>query len=391
MPLSPDKGDNMRLSILGSTGSIGIQTLQVADNLPGYSVAALSAYSNIDLLERQAMKYRPEMVAVMDEQSAAILEHRLAETEIKVLQGIDSLIYAAAIPSADMVVNALVGSIGLRPTVAAIEAGKNLALANKETLVIAGEIITGLAAEHKTTIRPIDSEHCAIFQCLQGNDSSAVNKIYLTASGGPFRGMSREALAHVTKDGALKHPKWTMGAKITIDSASMMNKGLEVIEAKWLFGLDLDRICVLVHPQSVVHSMVEFQDGSVMAQLGEPDMRVPIAYALTYPRRVRNDFPRTDFFLQNCLTFEEPDLDAFSCLRLAYEAGKTGGCMPAVMNAANEIAVELFLNDKISFLQIPQLIERAMEAYTVQEAKDISSVLAADEWGRGFVLNNIRR
>ena len=378
----------MKLTILGSTGSIGVQTLEVIDNLPECSIAALTAHSNIDLLEVQAKKYHPEMVAVIDEQAAYELERRLAGCGIRVGHGIDGVISAASIPAADMVVNALVGSAGLRPTVAAIEAGKNIALANKETLVAAGDIITRLAAKHEIAIRPIDSEHSAIFQCLQGNERGALSRIYLTASGGPFRGMSLDALAHVTRADALKHPNWAMGAKITIDSATMMNKGLEVIEAKWLFGIGLDQIHVLVHPQSVVHSMVEFHDGAIMAQLGEPDMRVPISYAITYPKRVQTDFPRVDFMLNNSFTFEKPDFMAFPCLRLAFEAAKTGNCLPAVMNAANEAAVGLFLGNKISFLQIPELIEKAMEAYTVgtgQDASDIDAVLAADEWGREFV------
>ncbi|MCL2699750.1 MAG: 1-deoxy-D-xylulose-5-phosphate reductoisomerase [Defluviitaleaceae bacterium] len=371
-----------RISILGSTGSIGVQTLGVADNL-GATVAALTAHSNIDLLEQQARKYRPEIVAVMDIPSAVELRKRLAGSGITVEQGIEGVIAAAAVSSADIVVNALVGGIGIRPTVAAIEAGKDIALANKETLVAAGEAITRLATERKVAIRPIDSEHSAIFQCLQGSHTAdAVEKIYLTASGGPFRGKSREMLENVTPSDALKHPNWDMGAKITIDSATMMNKGLEVIEAKWLFGIDLDRISVLVHPQSIIHSMVEFRDGAVMAQLGEPDMRVPISYALTYPDRARTDFPRIDFLKSNSLTFEKPDLDAFPCLRLAYEAAKAGGCLPAVMNAANEAAVGLFLENKISFLRIPLLIEKAMGAYTLKDAPDIAAVLAADEWGR---------
>lgn len=384
----------MKLSVLGSTGSIGMQTLEVVDHIPGCSVVALTAHSNIDLLEQQAKKYNPEIIAVMDEQSAYVLERRLSRYGIRVEQGIDGVINAASVPVADMVVNALVGSAGLLPTAAAIEAGKDIALANKETLVAAGEVIMRLAALHKTEIRPIDSEHSAIFQCLQSNERNAVSRIYLTASGGPFRGMSQDMIANMTRADALKHPNWNMGAKITIDSATMMNKGLEVIEAKWLFGIGLEQISVLVHPQSVVHSMVEFHDGAVMAQLGEPDMRVPISYAITFPKRVQTDFPRVDFLIKNTLTFEKPDYKTFSCLRLALEAVKAGGCMPAVMNAANEAAVELFLADKILFLQIPQLIEKAMEAYTVgteQNDLDIKAVLTADRWGREFILNHIRR
>jgi 1-deoxy-D-xylulose-5-phosphate reductoisomerase len=297
----------------------------------------------------------------------------------------DGLIAAATISSADTVVNSVVGNIGLRPTVAAIKAGKNIALANKETLVTSGELVMKLVKDNNVNMYPVDSEHSAIFQSLQGNDMNKIENIWLTASGGPFRGMTD--LSNVTLADALNHPNWSMGKKITIDSATMMNKGLEVIEAKWLFNVDLDKIKVVVHPQSIVHSMVEYEDGAIIAQMGVPDMKVPIQYALTYPKRVKNTFPKLSFFEHNNLTFEKPDLDVFTCLALAFEAIKTGGTMPAVLNAANEIAVAKFLDNRIGFNDIPRLIEKAMSAYTVKYDYSLEDVYEADSFAREYVNN----
>ncbi len=378
-----------KIVILGSTGSIGTQTLQVVDNLKDYKVVALTAHTNVELIEKQARKYLPEKVVMLNEDAAELLAQKLSDTDITVLFGMEGLLEVATSPSVDVVVNALVGNIGLEPTVAAIKAKKQIALANKETLVTSGEIIMKLLKENHVSMLPIDSEHSAILQCLRGNENNEISKIILTASGGPFRGKTTGDLKKVTAKDALKHPNWSMGAKITIDSATLMNKGLEVIEAKWLFDLKKEQIQPLVHPQSVIHSMVEFCDGSIIAQLGEPDMKVPIQYALSYPNRPRNSFPKVDFLLRNHLTFEEPDLLSFPCLRLAFDAIAVGGTMPTVMNAANEVLVDLFLKEKISFLQIPELIELAMNTYTVKYSFDICDVLDADKWGRAFILDRI--
>lgn len=374
------------ISILGSTGSIGTQTLEVVREIGGISVAAISANSNIDLLEVQAKEFKPELVCVMDENKALELKKRLLGCKCEVVSGMDGLIAAATISSADTVVNSVVGNIGLRPTVAAIKAGKNIALANKETLVTSGELVMKLLKENNVKMYPVDSEHSAIFQSLQGNSMNKIENIWLTASGGPFRGMSD--LSGVTLSDALNHPNWSMGKKITIDSATMMNKGLEVIEAKWLFDVDLDRIKVVVHPQSIVHSMVEYEDGAVIAQLGEPDMKVPIQYALTYPKRVKNSFPKLNFFERNNLTFEKPDLKVFRCLALAFDAIKTGGTMPAVLNGANEVAVAKFLDGKIGFTDIPALIEKTMSAYTVKYDYTLDDVLEADSFAREYSDKN---
>lgn len=371
------------ISILGSTGSIGTQTLEVVREIGGISVKAITANSNIDLLEKQAKEFKPELVCIMDNKKASELQKRLPH--IEVVSGMEGLVAAATIASADTVVNSVVGNIGLRPTVAAIKAGKNIALANKETLVTSGELVMKLLKENNVKMYPVDSEHSAIFQSLQGNEMNKIEHIWLTASGGPFRG--RTSLEGVTLADALNHPNWSMGKKITIDSATMMNKGLEVIEAKWLFNVDLDRIKVVVHPQSIVHSMVEYEDGAVIAQLGVPDMKVPIQYALTYPKRVKNGFPKLNFFEHNSLTFEEPNLKVFTCLALAFEAIKTGGTMPAVLNAANEIAVAKFIDGKIAFTDIPVLIEKAMNAYTVKYNYTLEDVLEADAFARDFVSN----
>lgn len=373
-----------KISILGSTGSIGTQTLEVVENLKDIKVCAITGNHNIDLLEKQARKFQPELVAVMDEKNAEVLKGRLADMDISVVSGMDGLLEAATYEGVDTVVTSVVGNVGLKPTFEAIRAGKNIALANKETLVSAGQLVMDLAKKHNIHIYPVDSEHSAIFQSLQGNEDNPISRILLTASGGPFRGKKREELLNVTAADALKHPNWSMGNKITIDSATLMNKGLEVMEAKWLFGVDVDQIEVLVHPQSMVHSAVEFEDGAIMAQMGEPDMRVPIQYALTYPKRVKNPFPRVDFEKRNSLTFEKPDMETFKCLSLAYRALKTGGTLPAVLNGANEVAVARFLKGEIGFLEIPELIEQVMDAYTVKQEYTLEDLLEADAWAKAY-------
>ena len=373
-----------KISILGSTGSIGTQTLEVVDILENIRVMAITGNSNIRLLEEQARKYQPELVAVMDEKNAEELKNRLSDMNIRVVSGMDGLVEAATYEGVDTVVTSVVGNVGLKPTFEAIRAGKNIALANKETLVSAGQLVMDLAKKHDIKIYPVDSEHSAIFQSLQGNEDNKIERILLTASGGPFRGKKREELLEVTAADALKHPNWSMGNKITIDSATLMNKGLEVMEAKWLFGVDVDQIEVLVHPQSIVHSAVEYEDGAIVAQLGEPDMRVPIQYALTYPKRVKNPFPRVDFTQRNNLTFDKPDMETFKCLSLAYRALKTGGTLPAVLNGANEVAVARFLKGDIGFLQIPELIEQTMDAYTVKYEYTLEDLLEADAWAKDY-------
>ena len=347
------------ISILGSTGSVGRQTAAVAEHI-GLPVAALTAQHSISLLEQQARRLHPKFVAGFDEESAKLFKIAVADTDIKVGSGLEGLIEAAAMDASDCVVTGVSGSIGLKPTLAAIDAGKRIALANKETLVCAGEIVMKRAAEKGAEIVPVDSEHSAIFQSLMGRKKGELKKILLTGSGGPFRGRKRAELEDITPEIAVKHPNWNMGAKITIDSASMMNKGLEVIEAHWLFGIPYEQIEVTVHPQSIIHSMVQFIDGSVKAQMGLPDMKLPIQYALSYPDRWPSDFKRIDFANQQPLTFEAPDLDKFKCLALAYEALGKGGNMPAIMNASNEIAVASFLNGKIGFLDIAETIEKTM-------------------------------
>ena len=377
--------ENMRtISILGSTGSIGTQTLEVVEVLGDIQVGAISGNHNIKLLEEQTRKFRPRLVSVMDEDNAKELKSRLADTNCKVVAGMDGLVEAATLGEADTVVTSVVGNVGLRPTFEAISAGKNIALANKETLVSAGQLVMDLAKKKGISIYPVDSEHSAIFQSLQGNKDNQIRRILLTASGGPFRGKTLDQLKNVTAADALCHPNWSMGKKITIDSATLMNKGLEVMEAKWLFGVDTDQIEVLVHPQSIIHSAVEYEDGAIMAQLGEPDMRVPIQYALTYPKRVANPFPKIDFAKRAQLTFDHPDMDTFRCLVLAYKALKIGGTMPTVLNGANEIAVAKFLSGKIGFLDIPALIEKTMEAYTVKENYTLEDLLEVDAWARAY-------
>lgn len=350
------------LALLGSTGSIGTQTLDVVRAHPGrFRVAVLTAQRQADLLVQQAREFRPAVVVIGDEAQYLGVKAALAsQPETTVLAGAEALAEVAARPDVDVVLTALVGYAGLLPTIAALQAGKTIALANKETLVVAGQLVTALARQHGAAIYPVDSEHSAIFQCLVGEQPDAVEKIILTASGGPFRGRSAQELASVTRAQALKHPNWEMGAKITIDSASLMNKGLEVIEAKWLFGLTDDQIEVVVHPQSIIHSLVQFRDGSLKAQLGLPDMKLPIQYALGYPERLANDFPRFSFLDYPTLTFEQPDGATFRNLPLAFEAMRRGGNAPCVLNAANEIAVAAFLREKIGFLQLPEVVENCL-------------------------------
>jgi 1-deoxy-D-xylulose-5-phosphate reductoisomerase len=350
-----------QIAILGSTGSIGTQSLEViAANDSLFEVYAITANNNIDLLIQQARKFNPEMVAIGNESHYNQLKEALSDLPIKVFAGADSIAQVAEMQPIDIVLTAMVGYSGLKPTMNAIKAGKKIALANKETLVVAGELICDLAAKSNAAILPVDSEHSAIFQCLAGEGNNPIEKLILTASGGPFRTKSMHELENVTVAQALKHPNWDMGAKITIDSASLMNKGFEIIEAKWLFGVSPDQIQVVVHPQSIIHSMVQFADGSIKAQLGMPDMKLPIQYAFTYPDRLKTNFPRFDFDLCNQFTFEKPDMERFRNLGFAYYAMDKGGNMPCVLNAANEIVVEAFLKDKIGFLQMSDIIETVM-------------------------------
>lgn len=350
-----------QLAILGSTGSIGTQALEVvSEHSDLFEVYALTANNQVDLLINQARKYMPEVVVIANERKYPELKEALEDLPIKVWAGADAIAQMVQSEPIDMVLTAMVGYSGLRPTISAIKAGKAIALANKETLVVAGELIMKLAAEHKVPILPVDSEHSAIFQCLTGAYDNPIEKILLTASGGPFRRKTLEELATVTKAQALRHPNWTMGAKITIDSASMMNKGFEMIEAKWLFDVTPDQVQVVVHPQSVIHSMVQFEDGAVIAQLGIPDMKLPIAYAFSFPTRMRSMAPRLDFNQYSTLTFEEPDMERFRNLAFAFEAARQGGNMPCILNAANEVMVAAFLQDRIGFLQMSDVIERTM-------------------------------
>ncbi|MDR2843161.1 MAG: 1-deoxy-D-xylulose-5-phosphate reductoisomerase [Candidatus Symbiothrix sp.] len=354
-----------QIAILGSTGSIGTQALDVirqhSDTLEVY---AMTAHNQVELLIQQAREFMPDTVVIANESKYELLKEALSDLPIKVWAGSDAIAQIVEAEPIDMVLTAMVGYSGLQPTIHAIQAGKAIALANKETLVIAGELITRLAKEHKTLVLPVDSEHSAIFQCLAGEWENPIDKILLTASGGPFRNFSWEQLKHVTKNEALKHPNWNMGAKVTIDSASLMNKGFEMIEAKWLFGVQPEQIQVLVHPQSIIHSMVQFRDMSIKAQLGMPDMRIPIQYALTYPSRFKSNFEPVDFTQFNQLTFEEPDTNRFRNLTFAFEAIRQGGNMPCILNAANEIVVEAFLKDQIGFLEMSEIIEKIMQSGT---------------------------
>lgn len=367
------------VAIIGSTGSIGTQTLEIARWNQDIKICALSAGRNIDLLEKQAREFRPEIVGLWDEKLADELKDRLKDMDIRVVSGMDGLIEIAEYKTSDILVTAIVGMIGIRPTVAAIKAGKDIALANKETLVTAGHIIMPLAKEKGVSILPVDSEHSAIFQSLQGNTHDSVEKILLTASGGPFRGKSREFLKYVKLEDALKHPNWSMGRKITIDSATMVNKGLEVIEAKWLFDVAPENIQVVIQPQSIIHSMVEYKDGAVIAQLGTPDMKLPIQYALFYPERRYMPGDRLDFTKLSSIVIETPDMDTFLGLRYAYEAIGIGGSMPTVFNAANEYAVKQFLDRKIDFLDIYDIIRASMDHHKLIENPDIDEILATEQ------------
>ena len=373
-----------KIGILGSTGSIGTQTLEVVRDNDDIQVAGLAAGSNIELLEKQIREFKPEMVSVMDEAGAKDLAVRIRDTTTRVSMGMDGMLELAALADMEMLVTAVVGMIGIRPTMEAIRAGKDIALANKETLVTAGHLIMPLAREMGVSIFPVDSEHSAIFQCLRKEGIRMCTRILLTASGGPFRGYDRERLAKVTLEDTLKHPNWVMGQKITVDSATLVNKGLEVMEACWLFGVGLDQVEVVVQPQSVIHSMVEFEDGAVMAQLGTPDMKLPIHYALCYPQRRFLPGRRLDFTTLGSLSFGAPDMDTFQGLPLALEAARTGGSMPTVFNAANECAVRKFLQKEIRFLDIYDMICSAMERHQVQEAPSLDEILAAeadtDQW-----------
>lgn len=365
-----------RIALLGSTGSIGTQTLDVVRHYPeDFRVTALAASSNIEMLEKQIREFKPKMAVVYNEAKAAELKLRVRDIEVDILSGMDGLLAAATEASADIVLTAVVGMIGIRPTIAAIEAGKDIALANKETLVTAGHLIMPLAKEKGVKILPVDSEHSAIFQSLQGENRGQIHKILLTASGGPFRGKTLEDMRNVRVEDALRHPNWVMGRKITIDSATMVNKGLEVIEARWLFNVGLDKIQVVVHPESVIHSMVEFDDSAVIGQLGTPDMRLPIQYALFYPDRKPLHGEWLDLFALGTLHFEKPDLEVFRGLKLAYEALETGGSMTTVFNAANERAVAKFLDRKIQFLDIPEIIGEAMEKHTAITSPSLEQIL----------------
>lgn len=367
------------IAVLGSTGSIGTQTLEVVNENEDLKVAALAAGSNVVLLEEQIRKFRPKVAAVWEEEAAKRLRLAVKDLPVKVVSGMDGLIEISTLPEVETLVTAIVGMIGIRPTMEAIRAKKDIALANKETLVTAGHLIMPLAKEHGVKILPVDSEHSAIFQALNGESAPSVSKLLITASGGPFRGKKRAELENVQVEHALKHPNWAMGQKITIDSATLVNKGLEVMEAKWLFGVDLEQIQVVVQPQSVIHSMVEFSDGAVMAQLGTPDMKLPIQYALYYPKRKYLKGERLDFCKLSQITFEEPDTETFQGLPLAFAASRAGGTMPTVFNAANERAVHMFLHRQISFLDIYEIIGTCMEQHTVTENPEVDQILAAEQ------------
>ncbi len=368
-----------KIAILGSTGSIGTQTLEVVRENGDIQVLGLAAGNNIKLLEKQIREFRPKFAAVWSEEKAKELREKVKDLDVTILSGMDGLLEISVLPESEILVTAIVGMIGLRPTIAAIKAGKDIALANKETLVTAGHIIMPLAREYNVKILPVDSEHSAIFQSLQGNNRSELHKILLTASGGPFRGRTREDLMNIQVEDALKHPNWEMGRKITIDSSTLVNKGLEVIEAKWLFDVDIDQVEVVVHPQSIIHSMVEYVDGAIIAELGTPDMKLPIQYALYYPERRFLPGERVSFATLSQLTFEKPDLNTFPGLRLAFEAGKAGGSLPTVYNAANELAVSKFLNRKIKYLEIPEIIETCMRNHKNINNPTVEEVLQTEK------------
>lgn len=378
--------EKKRIAILGSTGSIGTQALEViSSHSDHFQVEVLTAQSNADLLIQQAIAHKPNCVVIGDESKYETVKQALWSNDIKTYAGREALSQVVESSEIDMVLTALVGAAGLEPTINAINHKKHIALANKETLVVAGEMVTKLARENSVNIYPVDSEHSAIFQCLAGEWHNPIEKIYLTASGGPFRGKDREFLAQVKKEQALKHPNWTMGAKITIDSATLMNKGLEVIEAKWLFHLKTSQIDVIVHPQSIIHSIVQFEDGSMKAQMGLPDMKLPIQYAIGYPERLKSDFPRFNFLDYPTLTFEKADTDTFRCLALAYSALEQGGNMPCILNAANEEAVARFLKDEITFLQIAEVVEKAMQKISFVATPTLEDFLQSDQDARMFV------
>ena len=379
-----------KISILGSTGSIGTQTLDVVRKNPDkFKVIAISANSSVDLLLEQIIEFKPKYVAVYNETSAKKLKERIpSNINIEVLSGMEGLKTISSLDEIDVLLTAIVGMIGLVPTLCAIRNGKTIALANKETLVTAGKLVMSEAKKYNVDILPVDSEHSAIFQCLNGEKN--IDKIILTASGGPFRGKSKEELLNVTKNEALKHPNWSMGRKISIDSSTLMNKGLEVIEAKWLFDVDYKDIDVVVHPQSIIHSMVQFNDSSIIAQMGRPDMRLPIQYALTYPDRMLNDFERLDFTKFSTFTFEKPDLETFPCLKLAFDCLKMGGTYCAVLNAANEVLVNEFLEDKIGFYDIPYYIEKTLQAHNSIEDPTLEEILEVDRWAREYVKKSIK-
>lgn len=368
-----------KISILGSTGSIGTQTLDVVRTNKDIEVTALAAGGNISLLEKQLREFKPRLAAAWTEENAALLRERVKDLDVKVVCGMEGLLEIATEPQAEIMVTAIVGMIGIRPTIAAMEAGKDIALANKETLVTAGHIIMPLAKAKHVKILPVDSEHSAIFQCLNGEGMKRIQKLLLTASGGPFRGRTREEMKDIQLEDALKHPNWTMGRKITIDSSTMVNKGLEVMEARWLFGVTMDQVQVVVQPQSVIHSMVEFSDGAVMAQLGTPDMKLPIQYALYYPQRRFLSGERLDFTKLGQITFEAPDFKNFKGLSLAYEAGRRGGTLPTIFNAANELAVKKFLDREISYLTITDMIEAAMGQHRVILNPSVEEILTAEQ------------
>ena len=380
-----------KISVLGSTGSIGTQTLEIARYNQDIGITALAAGSNVELLEKQVREFHPKIACLWKEEAARELKRRIRDLDVKVVSGMEGLMEAACEPEAQIVVTAVVGMIGIRPTIAAMEAGKDIALANKETLVTAGHIIMPLAKEKGVKILPVDSEHSAIFQCLQGAGENRIHKILLTASGGPFRGRSREQLAGVQPEDALKHPNWSMGRKITIDSSTMVNKGLEVMEAHLLFDVDMDQVQVVIQPASVIHSMIEYEDGAVIAQLGTPDMKLPIQYALYYPERRFLPGDRLDFTKLKEITFDEPDMETFRGLKLAYEAGKAGGSLPTVFNAANELAVSLFLEKKIPYLAITDLIQGAMENHKRKAAPNVDQILAAEQEAYDFIRETLRK
>ncbi|MCI6408620.1 MAG: 1-deoxy-D-xylulose-5-phosphate reductoisomerase [Lachnospiraceae bacterium] len=380
------------IAVLGSTGSIGTQTLDIVrNNTDELKIKVLAAGSNVELIEKQIREFKPEIAVLYNAEKANELKIKIADTGVKVLSGMDGMIEAATFDDVDTVVTSMVGMIGIKPTIAAIKAGKNIALANKETLVTAGHIIMPLIKEHKVSLLPVDSEHSAIFQSMNGENRKRISKILLTASGGPFRGKSYEELKNVTMEDALKHPNWAMGQKITVDSATLVNKGLEVMEAAWLFDVDVSMIQVVVHPQSVIHSMVEYEDTAVIAQLGCPDMRLPIQYALFYPDRRFLDAKKLDFFEMKSLTFEKPDMDTFKGLKFAMEAAEFGGSMPTVFNASNEEAVAMFLNKKIGFLDIYRIIEESMNRHTVISNPDIDTVLSVERDTREFIRKSFNK